>query len=260
VWCLAIGFAAATPLLAQRLTPSRESQPIDWGQRSVQGARSFSIPGEPFGCVAPASEKRLVTISIAPAVVSERTDAAQAVPDQKMTAAERAEIIELLQQSERELMQAIDGLNDQQWAYKPGPDRWSVAEVMEHIVLADALLFETAVKSLDAAANVKWETTLSKTDLIRRAIPDRSRKVDAPAAIRPKEAMSRAQLLARFKEQRSRVSAYVRDTDKPLKAHTSANPFFGDLNAHQWLIYIPLHHLRHNQQILEVKASPGYPR
>jgi hypothetical protein len=84
-----------------------------------------------------------------------------------MTAAERAEVIELLQKSGWELMRAIDGLNDQQWAYKPGPDRWSVAEVIERIVLADALLFETAVGSLYIAANPKWEGTLSKTDLIR---------------------------------------------------------------------------------------------
>ena len=38
------------------------------------------------------------------------------------------------------------------------------------------------------------------------------------------------------------------------------NPFFGSLNAHQWLLYIPLHHLRHNQQIAEVKTSAAYPR
>jgi hypothetical protein len=185
---------------------------------------------------------------------------AQSGADPKMTAADRAEIVELLQKSEQELMKAIDGVSDAQWMYKPAPDRWSIAEVVEHVVLADALLFETAVKSLDGAANPKWETTLSKTDLLRRAIPDRARKVDAPAAIRPQQAMTRAQLLSRFKEQRARAAAYVRDTDKPLKAHTAPNPFFGDVNAHQWLIYIPLHHLRHNQQILEVKASPGFPR
>jgi hypothetical protein len=52
----------------------------------------------------------------------------------------------------------------------------------------------------------------------------------------------------------------VRETQRPLKAHTAPNPFFGDLNAHQWLLYIPLHHLRHNQQIAEVKATPGFPR
>lgn len=185
---------------------------------------------------------------------------AQSGADPKMTAAERAEVIELLQKSEQELMKAIDGLSEQQWAYKPGPDRWSVGEVVEHIVLTDALLFETAVKSLDGPANAKWEGLLNKIDLIKKAVPDRSRKVDAPAAIQPRQAMTRAQLMARFREQRSRAAAYVRDTDKPVKAHTSPNPFFGDLNAHQWLIYIPLHHLRHNQQILEVKASPGYPR
>jgi hypothetical protein len=184
----------------------------------------------------------------------------QPSPEATMTPAERAEVIELLGESERELEQAIAGLTDAQWNFKPGPDRWSVGEVVEHIVLADGLLFETAVKSLDSAPNASWEKVLGKTNLIKKAIPDRSRKVDAPAAIKPQQAMTRAAVLARFKAQRAKTLAYVRDTDKPLKLHTAANPFFGDLNAHQWLLYIPLHHIRHNQQIAEVKASPGFPR
>ena len=72
--------------------------------------------------------------------------------------------------------------------------------------------------------------------------------------------MPREELLSRFMDQRTRVLKYARETDAPLKAHTAANPFFGSLNAHQWLLYIPLHHLRHNQQIAEVKASGVYPR
>ena len=101
---------------------------------------------------------------------------------------------------------------------------------------------------------------MSKTDTLRNALPNRSRRVDAPASIQPQMALSRAELLSRFKEQRARALAYARDTDEPLKAHTAPNPFFGSLNAHQWLLYIPLHDLRHNQQIAEVKASEGYPR
>ena len=72
--------------------------------------------------------------------------------------------------------------------------------------------------------------------------------------------MPRAALLSRFLDQRARAVKYARETDAPLKAHTAVNPFFGSLNAHQWLLYIPLHHLRHNQQIAEVKASAAYPR
>ena len=180
--------------------------------------------------------------------------------DPKMTKAERAELIELLNQSEKEFLQAVEGLSEQQWSFKPGPDRWSVAECAEHIVLAEALLFDTATTSLTAATDDKWEETLRKTDVLRRALPNRSTKVDAPAAIKPRQAMTRQQLMARFKEQRARALAYVQETEAPLKAHTAANPFFGPLNAHQWLLYIPLHHLRHNLQIAEVKSSSSYPQ
>ena len=196
----------------------------------------------------------LVLVGVAPTLAQH--NAAEAT----MTAAEKAEVIELLRKSEQELEQAIAGLTDAQCNFKPGPDRWSVGEVVEHIVLADALLFETAVKSLDNAPNATWETVTGKTTLLKKALPDRSRKVDAPPSIKPQHALTRAALVARFKDQRAKTLAYVRDTEKPLKLHTSANPFFGDLNAHQWLLYIPLHHIRHNQQIAEVKASPGFPK
>lgn len=185
---------------------------------------------------------------------------AQISSDPKMTRAERAELIELLSKSEKEFLQAVEGLTDQQWAFKPGPDRWSVAECAEHIVLAEALLFETATRSLTAASDEKWEATLSKTDVLRRALPNRSTKVDAPDAIKPRQAMTRQQLMTRFREQRARALAYAQETEAPLKAHTAANPFFGPLNAHQWLLYIPLHHARHNLQIAEVKTSTDYPR
>jgi DinB family protein len=177
-----------------------------------------------------------------------------------MTEAERAELVELLLESEREFMQELEGMNERQWSFKPGPDQWSVGEVVEHIVLSDGLLFETATKSLAGPPDARWDATLSKTETLRRALPNRSRRVDAPGAIQPRRATPREELLSRFREQRARVLKYVRRTEAPLKAHTAANPFFGNLNAHQWLLYIPLHHLRHNQQIAEVKASTAYPR
>jgi hypothetical protein len=184
----------------------------------------------------------------------------QPAQDARMTATERAELVERLQKTETELLEMVTGVTDAQWAFKPAPERWSIGEVVEHIVLAEALMFDTAVQSLDRPENPAWDATLVKTETLRRALPNRSRRVDAPAAIRPKQALSRADLMARFAEQRKRALAYVRDADRPVKAHTAPNPFFGDLNAHQWLLYIPLHNERHNQQIAEVKTSPGYPR
>ena len=185
---------------------------------------------------------------------------AEAAQDVKITEAERAELVELLLESGREFMQQLEGLNEPQWSFKPGPDRWSVGEVVEHIVLADGVLFDTATKCLTGQPDAHWDATLSKTETLRRTLPDRSRRVDAPGVSQPRRTMPRVELLSRFIGERSRVVKYARETDAPLKAYTAANPFFGNLNAHQWLLYIPLHHLRHNQQIAEVKASAAYPR
>jgi hypothetical protein len=44
-----------------------------------------------------------------------------------MTEAERAELVELLLKPERDFMQEIKGVNEQQWSFKLRPDRWSLA-------------------------------------------------------------------------------------------------------------------------------------
>ena len=105
----------------------------------------------------------------------------------------------------------------------------------------------------------KWAATVGKTDILRRALPNRSTRVIAPEEIQPKHTNARAGDHA-LQEQRARTLAFAQETEAPLKAYTVANPFFGPLNGHQWLLYIPLHNLRHNLQIAEVKTASDYPR
>ena len=180
--------------------------------------------------------------------------------DATMTRAERAELVDLLNKSEKEFLDAVESVSDAQWTFKAGPDRWSIGEVAEHLVLAEAGLFSTATKSLAAPADDKWTATVGKTELLKRALPNRTTKVDAPQEIRPRGDLTRGQVMARFKEQRARTTAFAQETEAPLKTHTAPNPFFGPINAHQLLLYIPLHNLRHDQQIAEVKTAPDYPR
>ena len=201
----------------------------------------------------------VMTLVILPALtVGARAQAL--APDATMTRVERAELIDLLRKSENEFLEAVGSVSDAQWTFKAGPDRWSIGEVAEHLVLAEAGLFTTATQSLAAPADDKWTATVGKTDLLKRALPNRTTKVDAPQEIRPRGGLTRAQVLARFKEQRARTLAFAQETEAPLKAHTAPNPFFGPINAHQLLLYIPLHNLRHDQQIAEVKTAPDYPR
>jgi hypothetical protein len=177
---------------------------------------------------------------------------------------ERAKLIKYLQDSQREFLSYVEGVTDQQWTWKSAPDRWSIGETAEHIVLAETFLFGMAQKAMDSDPNPDWEVkTKGKTELLERVMVDRSHKVQAPEPLKPDgKVMSRAEVIAKFRELRGETILFAETTQLPLKEHTTAGPFpiFDPLNAYQFVLYIPLHNLRHDQQIAEVKASAGYPK
>ena len=182
--------------------------------------------------------------------------------DAHMTAEERTQVLKWLDESHKEFFASIDGVSDAQWKWKSAPERWSVGETAEHIVLAEAMLFDSVKKAIAAPPNPAWEEqTKGKTEFIVRVLPSRQGKAQAPEAIVPRQGLTYAQVKERFEKQRIAILKFATETQLPLKEHTADNPFpvFGTLNAYQWLIYVPLHTMRHDKQIAEVKATPGYP-
>jgi hypothetical protein len=182
--------------------------------------------------------------------------------DTAMSEQERAHVLKLLEDSRVEFLSYVENVSEAQWTWKAAPDRWSVGETAEHIVLAEGGLFSRMKVALDAAPNPDWEKqTAGKTEFIETVMVDRSHKAVAPEQIRP-QGLSKDEVIRRYKDARAKTIAFARDTQIPLKERTSEHPFpvFNTLNAYQWLLYIPLHNLRHDQQIAEVKASPGYPK
>jgi hypothetical protein len=169
-----------------------------------------------------------------------------------------------LTESQEEFLAAIDGLTAEQWNWRPAPDRWSVGDVAEHIVLAEALLFGAVRKALASPANPDWEAqTKGKTALIERIMAPRVGRAQSPEPILPKGSMTPDQARETFLRQRVRITKFADQAEQaPLQQHTLDHPFpvFGTLNAYQWMIYLPLHTMRHDKQIAEVKATAGYPR
>ncbi len=182
--------------------------------------------------------------------------------DPHMTADERAKVITLLNESRDQLLQSVDGLSEAQWKWKSAPDRWSVGECAEHIVLAEKGLFGRLQQAVANPPNPDWETkTGQKAAFLEKVMPTRTGKAKAPEEIVPAGKMSRTEVLAVFAEQRVPIVKFAEETQVALKEHTSEHPFaiFNTLNAYDWLLYIPFHTMRHVKQIQEVKATSGFP-
>lgn len=204
----------------------------------------------------------VATVAFASLLAGTAAAKARHAEDTRMSAEERAKVIKYLVDSQNELLKSIENLSEEQWKYKPAPERWSVGEVAEHIVLAEASLFANVEKALASSPNPEWEAkTKGKTEFLERVLLNRNGKAQAPESIVPGGKLSRDEVIARFKAVRDKTMKFASTTDLSLKDHTAEHPFpiFSTLNAYQWLIYVPLHNLRHNQQIAEVKASKGFP-
>jgi len=89
--------------------------------------------------------------------------------DARMTPDDRAKALNLLEESRKEFLSAIDGVTEQQWKWKPAADRWSVGEIAEHIVLAEASQFANVKKAMSLRVNTAWaEETKGKTEMPAR--------------------------------------------------------------------------------------------
>src|SRR5258708_29268640 len=106
--------------------------------------------------------------------------------DGSLTAQERAQVIQLLTDSRKELLAAVSDLTDEQWKWKPTPERWSVGEVAEHIMLGEGGLYNKMQEALKNPPNPEWETkTKGKTELLLQVMASRLGKAKSPEEIVP---------------------------------------------------------------------------
>ncbi|MBV9268050.1 MAG: DinB family protein, partial [Acidobacteriaceae bacterium] len=178
---------------------------------------------------------------------------------QDITPAERDRAVTYLNQTRNALLQEVKGLSDAQWTFKPAPDRWSTAEVVEHLALVEDFFVTKRGPQLMNAPAGSADRDVKRVDaLILDKVPDRSTKAKAPDAIVPTGRWTPQSALDRFVTDRQQTELFV-STNANLRGHVVAHPALGDLDAYQWVLAIAAHTDRHVKQTIEIKADPRFP-
>ena len=178
-----------------------------------------------------------------------------------MNDAERAFLVDQLEQSKKQFLTSIAGLTEAQWRFKPDPKVWSVAECAEHLILAEDYLFGVSQKVLKTPAVERPESSTSEKDKTLVAlVGDRSKKATAPEPIVPSGRFATpADATREFTERRDRSLAYARTSNDDLRVHINKGPL-GTMDAYQFLLLMAAHTSRHTAQIREVQANADYPK
>src|ERR1700730_6240430 len=112
--------------------------------------------------------------------------AARVAPAQEVTQAEKDRALQYLESTKKGVLEATKGLSEAQWNFKPAPDRWSVAQVMEHIAAAEDFIRDLVKEKVMMAPAGDAGRDVKKTDEgVLAMVPDRSTKVQAPEPLVP---------------------------------------------------------------------------
>jgi hypothetical protein len=183
---------------------------------------------------------------------------------QPLTQGERDRALSSLHGSRKMLVDSVAGLSAAQLAFKPAPDAWSIAEVIEHLALTEPMLFQLASVGVMKAPIVPPEQRAEarkKDEVVLTKVPDRSQKAEAPEQLRPAAHFKTAgEALVAFNDGRGRTLVFIRETQEPLRDHAMPHPLLGPLDGYQWVLLLGAHTERHTAQILEVKANPAFPK
>jgi hypothetical protein len=154
------------------------------------------------------------------------------------------------------LRTAVDSVAPARRGERPAPDRWSVAEVLEHLAMVENAVLKACARQLDAARAAglpaESETTPILPSLPPERVADRERAWTAPDRLVPKGIDADA-AWREIEGARARLIDFVHASDGLALGQVSfPHPILGALNVYQWLLFAAGHHARHAAQIREI--------
>ncbi|MGH2566484.1 MAG: DinB family protein [Ginsengibacter sp.] len=177
-----------------------------------------------------------------------------------LTDAERKFAIDHLKQTQADLVAAVQGLSDVQLNFKPAPDRWSILECVQHIMLSSKSLWESQQIAMMERNDSNWKASFPDDSVIK-LLEDRTHKAQAPEPLKPVHSPYKTldKTLKVFNKDRDKLIDYVRTSRDDMRNHF-IKAWLDVFDTYQWILIISAHTNRHTQQINEVKADPNFPK
>jgi len=165
-----------------------------------------------------------------------------------------SELLSHLETSRTDLRAAVDAVPAELRDRQPAPDRWSVAQVLEHLAHTESgvtALLERGMRKLERAGLQPAKDASPVLPTIDAAkLLDRATKFTAPETVRPTKNLTSEQAWQVLTNSRASLLDTLKSADGiDVDAIRGPHPFLGELGFHQWIAFVGLHESRHAAQI-----------
>jgi hypothetical protein len=168
-----------------------------------------------------------------------------------------------------EVQAAFGAMSKDQLNWKPSPERWSVAECLQHLIAINSAYFPT----LETIANGRYRPTFQQRlpllprffgwAVLKAVSPDSPRKFKTNKRFDPAASSVPGDVVARFRSHQKELIAYMERTVGVDAARTiitspaASVATYSLLDAYR---IITAHERRHINQARLVMEQPGFPK
>lgn len=180
-------------------------------------------------------------------------------PDGRITEAERDWLLDYQQVTTTFLEHMLQDVDQRAWDYRPAPERWTIAECAEHILVTEqTLLTQIRETSEKGESRPEQRSAIPDHETIVNLVTDRiSKRATTAEAFEPSgKWATKDQFLQAFTEHRQKMAAYFKTMQAPLHHYFAKSPF-GEIDLFQLCAVALAHTTRHTLQIEEIKAGLG---
>jgi hypothetical protein len=165
--------------------------------------------------------------------------------------------------------QLVSGLSEAQLNWKPAPDKWSIAQCLEHLAVTSKE-FDSYFTVALARGQKKWPVSRAPAYrpswmggwLIKQVTPETGRNLRAPKVFRPSESSTIQGALESFLKQQERFLAFVRETAgvnyNKTRLRSPVTPLMRYSLADAFVVTV-VHGQRHLVQAQRVRETSGFP-
>jgi hypothetical protein len=178
-----------------------------------------------------------------------------------LTNEERKTLIITLTSSLDKFENATESLSEEQSYFKAREDKWSIAECIEHVTLAEIHFSQILEEEMKKPPSPDERKKVNiKDEQIRSRMLNNIWRATSPEIFRPTGTFKKPKdALITFRDQRLHTILYVQTTMDDLRNHFWKHPLTGTIDLYQTLILMSAHLERHIGQIEKIKENRNYP-
>ncbi len=180
----------------------------------------------------------------------------------QMTEMERSKMKDILNASFDKFNASVNNLSDAQMNFRRAPDKWTIAECIEHIALAELEFPKILKREMQKPSNPELRSNIHINDEeIQPKMKSKKWKAESPEIFKPSNKFASAsEAITTFQNQRRETINYIETTKDDLRNHYWKHQLTGKIDLYQTLLLISAHLERHIEQIEIIKSSVEFPK